>query len=162
MPISTHTYTNGEVTVVWQPALCIHSRRCFNGLPAVFDPGKRPWITPEGATSEAIVAQVKQCPSGALSIKEAAPADAPDAADIAAPSPEETPAAKADEAKAEDAGLWIDVTLNGPLLVHGNIAVQDGQGNRTHKGPITALCRCGYSSNKPYCDGSHTKAGFVG
>ena len=60
-------YTNGVVTVVWQPKMCIHSGNCFRGLPSVFNPGARPWIAPAGADTETIVAQVKNCPSGALS-----------------------------------------------------------------------------------------------
>ena len=62
----TRKYTNGEVTIVWKPDICIHSGICFRGLSQVFDPRKRPWITPEGSTTEKIVKQVKQCPSGAL------------------------------------------------------------------------------------------------
>ncbi len=63
-------YSNGEVTVVWQPGLCQHSGICVRGLPRVFDPRRRPWIELEHADTEAIVAQVGRCPSGALSIKE--------------------------------------------------------------------------------------------
>ncbi len=63
----TKKYTNGEVTVVWKPDICIHSTICFRGLPDVFDPRKRPWVTTEGAETQAIIEQVKQCPSGALS-----------------------------------------------------------------------------------------------
>ena len=63
----TRTYTNGEVTVVWKPNVCIHSAICFRGLPKVFDPRKRPWVIPEGGTTDEIVAQVKKCPSGTLS-----------------------------------------------------------------------------------------------
>ncbi len=66
----TKTYTNGEVTVVWKPGLCIHSTVCWKaatGLPEVFDPRKRPWINIEGATTFRIVNQVNKCPSGALS-----------------------------------------------------------------------------------------------
>jgi uncharacterized Fe-S cluster protein YjdI len=63
----TKKYTNGEVTIVWKNSLCIHSVICFKGLPAVFDPRRQPWIVPEGATTEQIIAQVKKCPSGALS-----------------------------------------------------------------------------------------------
>ena len=63
----TKKYTNGEVTVVWQPSKCIHSTNCFRGLPQVFDPKKRPWVNIEGATTQEIVEQVKQCPSRALS-----------------------------------------------------------------------------------------------
>lgn len=64
-----HTYTNGDVTIVWKAELCIHSKKCWQGLPQVFKPGQRPWIAPEGTSSEAIVAQVSKCPSGALSIR---------------------------------------------------------------------------------------------
>ena len=60
-------YSNGEVTIVWQPELCIHSGRCVRGLPEVFKAKEKPWITPEGSPTEKIVAQVKRCPSGALS-----------------------------------------------------------------------------------------------
>jgi len=63
----TKTYTNGEVTVVWKAGLCQHSAICFRGLPKVFDPRNRPWVNPQGASTAAIVTQVKKCPSGALS-----------------------------------------------------------------------------------------------
>lgn len=62
----TRTYTNGEVTVVWKPNLCQHSAICFRGLPKVFDPRRRPWVDPQGASTEEIVAQVQKCPSRAL------------------------------------------------------------------------------------------------
>jgi uncharacterized Fe-S cluster protein YjdI len=67
MPKTTHTYTNGEVTIVWKPNDCTHSTRCWKGLKEVFDPRKRPWIEPTGATTQQIIEQVKKCPSGALS-----------------------------------------------------------------------------------------------
>ena len=67
MSKETFNYTNGEVTVVWKPKLCQHSKNCWKGLTDVFDPRKRPWIKMEGASTEKIVEQVKKCPSGALS-----------------------------------------------------------------------------------------------
>ncbi|MBS1575465.1 MAG: (4Fe-4S)-binding protein [Bacteroidetes bacterium] len=63
-------YTNGEVTIVWKPNVCIHSKICWSkstGLPEVFNPMERPWIKMDSAGSEQIVEQVKKCPSGALS-----------------------------------------------------------------------------------------------
>ncbi len=60
-------YTNGEVTVVWQPSKCTHSTMCFNGLHEVFDPARQPWVNIRGADTKRIIEQVKKCPSGALS-----------------------------------------------------------------------------------------------
>ncbi|HEX2684929.1 MAG TPA: (4Fe-4S)-binding protein [Ferruginibacter sp.] len=68
MAQQTHHYNNGEVTVVWKPAMCIHSGICFKGLPAVFDPRRRPWVEMTKAETQQIIDQVKKCPSGALSI----------------------------------------------------------------------------------------------
>ena len=68
--METKKYTNGEVTIIWEPHLCMHSTKCWKGpdaLPEVFNPFERPWINPEGANTERIIQQVKQCPSGALS-----------------------------------------------------------------------------------------------
>jgi putative redox protein len=60
-------YTNDEITVVWKPEFCQHAARCWKELPEVFDYNKRPWINPNGATSEEIIRQINKCPSGALS-----------------------------------------------------------------------------------------------
>ena len=67
MPKESIKYTNGEVTVIWKPNICIHSSVCWKGLIKVFDPRERPWIKMDGATTERIIEQVKKCPSGALS-----------------------------------------------------------------------------------------------
>lgn len=66
----TKKYTNGEVTIVWKPDMCKHSRICWSkttGLPEVFNPAEKPWIKPEAATTEQLIEQIKKCPSGALS-----------------------------------------------------------------------------------------------
>lgn len=136
----TKKYTNGEVTVVWQPSQCIHSTICFRGLGEVFDPQKRPWITPEGASTERIIQQVKKCPSGALSYY--MNRDAGEG-----------------QVKVE-AETIVETAPNGPLLVYGNVTVKDKAGNLSKKNNVTAFCRCGASGNKPYCDGSHQKIGF--
>ena len=62
-------YTNGEITILWQPKKCTHSGVCVKTLPKVYNPKLRPWIKMENATTEALKAQVAKCPSGALSIK---------------------------------------------------------------------------------------------
>lgn len=65
----THEYTNGEVTVVWQPEICIHSANCVKNLPTVFKPKEKPWIRVENASSEEIMNAIDKCPSGALSYR---------------------------------------------------------------------------------------------
>lgn len=66
-PKSEREYTNGEVTVVWKPSLCIHTGICFRGLPEVFDPKRKPWVKTNAGTTEQIIDQIRQCPSHALS-----------------------------------------------------------------------------------------------
>lgn len=60
-------YTNGEVTIVWQPRICQHVGICARGLPAVFQPRDKPWIKINAADTATLIAQVQKCPSGALS-----------------------------------------------------------------------------------------------
>jgi uncharacterized Fe-S cluster protein YjdI len=59
-------YSNGEVTIVWQSAKCVHSGNCVRNNPAVFKPREQPWICPENSTTDKIIETVAQCPSGAL------------------------------------------------------------------------------------------------
>lgn len=140
----TKKYTNGEVTIVWKPETCIHSTLCWkgaDGLKDVFNPAEKPWIKPEGASTERIVEQVKKCPSGALSFYY-----------------------NNSEAEIEDVKVEsiIEVAKNGPLLVYGNITIKHNSGTEEKRNKVTAFCRCGHSNNKPYCDGSHGKMGFEG
>lgn len=134
-----HTYTNGEVTIVWKADLCIHSKKCWIGLGEVFKPGQRPWIDPSGASTERIIAQVSTCPSGALSYR------LNDSGTAAA-----------------QASTEVEVTANGPLLIKGGCLVKHPDGRTEVRETVSAFCRCGASANKPYCDGSHRKSGFVG
>ncbi|MBW7871555.1 MAG: (4Fe-4S)-binding protein [Flavobacteriia bacterium] len=62
-------YSNGEITILWQPEKCMHSGICVKMLPKVYNPKESPWIKPENATTEELINQVSKCPSGALSIK---------------------------------------------------------------------------------------------
>lgn len=63
-------YTNGEITIVWKPGLCIHAGNCVKALPDVYKPKERPWITINNATTEELKAQINTCPSGALTFYE--------------------------------------------------------------------------------------------
>jgi uncharacterized Fe-S cluster protein YjdI len=140
----TKKYSNGEVTIVWKPASCIHSTICWKqatGLPEVFNPREKPWIKMESSTTEKMVEQVNKCPSGALSFYYNE---------------------KADDNASIVTNTQVEAIPNGPLMVYGNITVKDKDGNETNKHKVTAFCRCGHSSNKPYCDGTHVKVKFEG
>lgn len=127
-------YSNDDITVCWDPDKCIHSRNCVKGLPQVFDRSLRPWINMQGATSEEIMKTIDKCPSGALSYKKIG-------------------TDRGHSAK-------IKVIKNGPLLVEGECALVDREGVQVKSCGPFALCRCGGSKNKPFCDGAHTKIGF--
>ncbi|HRD51290.1 MAG TPA: CDGSH iron-sulfur domain-containing protein, partial [Flavobacteriales bacterium] len=114
--------------------------KCWRGLSAVFKPGQRPWIQPEGAGTEAIVAQVKQCPSGALTYRM---------------NSEEKPV------PVEQGEVQVNVSANGPLLLKGRVQITHSDGRIESLDGATALCRCGASAKKPYCDGSHRRVGFI-
>ena len=60
------TYTNGEISVLWQPEKCWHAAACVQNLPSVFDVKRRPWVDMTGATTQEITRVVDLCPSGAL------------------------------------------------------------------------------------------------
>lgn len=135
-------YSNGEVTVVWKPDICIHAGICVKGLPNVFDVKARPWINIEGADTQKIVEQVKACPSGALSYYL-------------------NTEKSAGKVEVETERI-VEVMPNGPLLVYGNITVKKPDGTERRENKVTAFCRCGASTNKPFCDGAHKKIGFEG
>ena len=69
-------YETNEITVTFEPALCIHSGVCVRGLPAVFDVRRKRWVRPELAAAADVAAQIRRCPSGALKyqMKEQEPA----------------------------------------------------------------------------------------
>lgn len=69
-------------------------------------------------------------------------------------------------ARGRDKEQFVDVKIkvsdDGPYLVEGPVDLSDGQGSSLadQSRKVIALCRCGRSSNKPYCDGTHSKEGF--
>lgn len=134
-------YTNGEVTVEWQPHLCIHSTICFKGLPQVFDPSQRPWVDANGASTEQIVAQVSQCPSQALSYTMNEPVKA--------------------EVK-DNPVVRIDIMPDGPMIFRGDCSIRYADGTEGVITNVSSFCRCGHTTNSPFCDGSHYDAKFKG
>ena len=58
------------------------------------------------------------------------------------------------------ADVTIAITKDGPLIVSGEVELKDSDGNTYPAKTRMALCRCGASTTKPFCDGTHSKIGF--
>jgi len=138
-------YSNDEVTIVWKPELCYHSKNCVHNLPEVFDAQKRPWIDPQGTDGDAIIKTVRKCPSGALTYYL-----------------NETGKPMAQDDPTQKKTMHVMVSPNGPLIVDGDVQLDLPDGEQVVRSKKTALCRCGASGDKPFCDGSHTKVDFKG
>lgn len=132
-------YAGDGIIVRFEAARCIHAQHCVHELPEVFDVGARPWIQPAGAGADRVAAQVRRCPSGALTFERTDGG------------PQEAPPATA----------TITEVRDGPLYVEGSITIADADGGVVTINERVALCRCGASANKPFCDNSHREAGFT-
>ena len=135
-------YTSDEIMVSYDPKICIHAAECVKGLPEVFDPNKKPWVNVSGANPDEIVEVINKCPSGALEYELI----------------ELNNKSVKEEKKMEK--TKITVMPDGPLMVEGKLSVKKMSGEDIKEGEKLFLCRCGHSSNKPFCDGSHKKAEF--
>jgi uncharacterized Fe-S cluster protein YjdI len=138
-------YSNGEITVIWQPDECIHSTVCFRKLPDVFKPRERPWVKINAASTEKIIETVEACPTDALTWRY----------DDNKLNDNKNINMENNAKKPE-----IKIFENGPIQVPAEIDVKDSKGNILKENKETYLCRCGHSNNKPFCDGSHLGAGF--
>lgn len=131
-------YVGKHVTVHDNRAICSHAAECIRNLPPVFRLRERPWIYVDGADLDAVVETVKKCPSGALSYS-----------------------IGEEEDRDQIRQPMVTVAKDGPYYVTGGIELAGvenwGQGaSKEH----FALCRCGASNNKPFCDGTHLSIKF--
>ena len=131
-----HRFEGTAGVVTWDAKRCIHAAECVHTLPEVFDPNAKPWIRPDGAETAALRSAVDRCPSGALAMH------ASDGSNVALQ-------------PATNTGL---VMPGGPLYLRGQLKLQ--LGDTVQDETRMALCRCGASQNKPFCDNSHQKVGF--
>lgn len=123
---------------IGEPEYCIATARCLQALPQVFDVRKRPWVRIDAASTDDVARAVALCPTGAISFKRL-----DGAAQEAVPEPPTvTP--------------WPD----GPLFVRGHVQIMQAGNDEPRDATRVALCRCGQSSNKPFCDGTHRTIGF--
>ncbi len=136
MTKKVHTYASGDLVVEYDVARCIHVKECVKGLPTVFDPERRPWIEPGLASAEAVEKVIRRCPTGALHYRR-----------------------RTGEAEAPPPTNEMRAAADGPLYVQGRLDLQIAEGETAEETRV-ALCRCGASTNKPYCDNAHVGAGF--
>lgn len=131
-------YEGAALDVFWDKKRCIHAAECGRGLRTVFDGPRTPWIEPDNAPVEDVVKVIERCPTGALTYerKDGGPA-------------EKFPARNT-----------VQVAPHGPLYASGEIALRKSDGSEFPPQARVALCRCGQSKVKPYCDDSHLAAGF--
>jgi CDGSH-type Zn-finger protein/uncharacterized Fe-S cluster protein YjdI len=129
--------TGKVVTVTFDGKRCIHSRNCVLGHPEVFVPNvKGEWIFPDAAPADTVLRIGLNCPSGAIRVRRndgGANSDAPPVVNT------------------------LRIRENGPLALEAPILI----GGKAFDAVRATLCRCGQSQNKPYCDGSHSAAGFA-
>jgi CDGSH-type Zn-finger protein/uncharacterized Fe-S cluster protein YjdI len=132
-------YEGEKLAVLYDVTRCIHAAECVRGLPAAFDAQRRPWVTPDAATAGEVADVILRCPSGALHYEwkdRGGPAEQPEEENT------------------------VTVIPDGPFYLRGRIEIADPDGNVQLADTRIALCRCGASKNKPYCDLSHKPAGF--
>ncbi|MDX1996602.1 MAG: CDGSH iron-sulfur domain-containing protein [Thermoanaerobaculia bacterium] len=134
-----HHYRGAEIEVTWNKHRCTHTAVCLRSRPEVFDTAAKPWVKPDAASAEAVIETVLACPSGALRFtrKDGSGAETPDGTNV------------------------VVIAPRGPLYLRGDIDVVDADGNLLFSDTRLALCRCGHSERKPFCDNTHRKTGFA-
>ena len=137
-PVKLHQYPGSEIDVQWDSRLCIHISECGNAKGELFVMGRDPWCTPDISSKEEVREIVERCPTGALSY-------------VDKQGNREKPAV-------ENSAV---VSCNGPLFISGDLELEGAPQDMPGVLFRIALCRCGESANKPFCDNSHQKAGFT-
>lgn len=130
-------YEHEGLRVTFDARRCIHAAECIRSAPQVFDSGARPWVRPDAASRDEVISAVQKCPTGALHV------------DV-----------DGEPVKLAPNDVSIRVRRNGPLFVRGAITISGTDGEEILTDERCALCRCGQSRRKPFCDGTHREAGF--
>jgi CDGSH-type Zn-finger protein/uncharacterized Fe-S cluster protein YjdI len=131
-------YKGKAITVLYDAQRCIHARECVHGAPEVFNINAKPWVGPDNAEAKTIAAVIKRCPTGALHYQ----ASDPTLAERSEPS------------------NTLTIAAHGPLYLRGGFVVVTESEKELLSDTRAALCRCGVSKNKPFCDNSHFAVKF--
>jgi CDGSH-type Zn-finger protein/uncharacterized Fe-S cluster protein YjdI len=134
-----HKYQGKDVSVKWDGRLCIHVGECGRAKGDLFVGGRDPWCQPDLAQNEEVADVISRCPSGALTMV--------DAADKVIEEP----------VPAENTGIVVN---DGPVYLSGELEIEGAPEDMPGVKRRVALCRCGASKNKPFCDNSHRDVDF--
>jgi CDGSH-type Zn-finger protein/uncharacterized Fe-S cluster protein YjdI len=132
------TFEGERADVTWDGRLCIHIGECGRAEGDLFVGGRDPWCQPDVSGADDALDVVTRCPTGALSIR------------------------RKDGGAIETApkGNQVVVANHGPLYVTGDLAIDGAADDMPGVKFRAALCRCGLSKKKPFCDNSHEEGGF--
>jgi CDGSH-type Zn-finger protein/uncharacterized Fe-S cluster protein YjdI len=133
-----HTYEGKEQSVSWDGRLCIHVGECGRAKGSLFETGRKPWCDPDLAGHDDTARVVQACPSGALVHLDS------DGEPILEPAPDNT----------------AHIANDGPVYLSGDLSIAGAPSDMPGIKRRAALCRCGASKNKPFCDNSHRDISF--
>ncbi|MCG7994102.1 MAG: CDGSH iron-sulfur domain-containing protein [Candidatus Thiodiazotropha taylori] len=126
-------YKGSEIDVTWDERLCIHIGECGYSQGELFVAGRDPWCQPDLSSPAEVEEVVARCPSGSLVCRN-----------------------KQDQVtETAAAENTVTVSYQGPYFVTGDLAIEGAPEDMPGVRFRAALCRCGLSKNKPYCDNSH-------
>lgn len=125
-----------SITVRDDRSICVHAGFCGNRVSNIW---KQVADTEDSLVRLMVINEVEKCPSGALTYR-----------------------FDGDDADTEvDYPTQVGIIDDGPIWVTGSVPITTSEGVELERRARVTLCRCGESSNKPLCDGSHKKAGFT-
>jgi len=131
-------YDGSSAEVTWDGRVCIHVGECGHAQGDLFVGGRDPWCRPDAVSADEALEVVQRCPTGALNL------------------------VRKDGGKAEEAATSnvVLVSNNGPLYARGELQIDGAPADLPGLRFRAALCRCGQSQNKPFCDNQHEETGF--
>ncbi len=130
-------YTGKKIVIHDNRGICSHAGFCTSNLPSVFLMGVEPWIDPDQEDPQKIIETIKKCPSGALSYS-----------------------INNKENRDQERASAIKMSRNGPYCLEGSVELKNINKGVEASDEHFALCRCGGSKNKPFCDGTHWHISF--
>jgi CDGSH-type Zn-finger protein/uncharacterized Fe-S cluster protein YjdI len=127
-----------DIDVHFDKSLCIGVAECGRASGDLFQKGRSPWCMPDASTPAEAREIVERCPSGALSYTDKV-------------------GGTAEQVPAENC---VTVVSDGPLYATGDLHIEGAPEEKPGLKTRAALCRCGQSKNKPFCDNSHRDSNF--